>query len=322
MIKKNALRKTVIYILLSAFAMTLVSCGVGGENTVAEADARTVAKEKLINDYRETVGKSRYILHALGGMDEIDDYINSLECLEAGYKKGYRLFEADVSFTSDKVLVLAHSGKDNIWSDNDWKLRLGQVYPFGEDKNDELASKGYDIEKQLCPHDEFMNFRLQGWYMPASFADLLNTMERHKDIYVMVDGGHRSYEDTLEFYKAIRETAGDRTDVLDRLIVGGQTTDMVKAAREVYDFPLINLYFDSVDNREEALKNADDFAKYCLENGITSFSAAKENYSAEDAVLLEDSELISYIFTVNDEAEEKALRERGADIIGTDFLWD
>ena len=31
---------------------------------------------------------------------------------------------------------------------------------------------------------------------------------------------------------------------------------------------------------------------------------------------------IAPVFTVNDEAEEKALRERGADIIGTDFLWD
>ncbi|MBO4864926.1 MAG: hypothetical protein J5517_11225 [Eubacterium sp.] len=312
---KSKILKKVIPILVALLMLTPASCS-------SDNSAGGVGEKSVMAEYKKTVEDSDYILHALGGMDETDDYINSIECLEAGYQKGCRLFEADVSFTSDKVLVLAHSGEDNIWSENDWKLRLCQVYPFDNESEEELKAKGYDIEKHLCTYEEFMSFRIQGWYKTASFSDLLDYMEQHKDIYVMVDGGHRSYEDTLEFYKAIKETAGDRTDVLDRLIAGGQTTDMVKAAREVYDFPLINLFFDSDEKREDALKTPEDFAKYCRENGISSFSAAKETFDGKNASLLEDDSLISYIFTVNDEEEEAKLRKAGADVIGTDFLWD
>ena len=52
---------------------------------------------------------NRYIMHALGGMDGKYSYTNSIDALERTYAEGYRLFEVDVSFTSDNKLVLAHS---------------------------------------------------------------------------------------------------------------------------------------------------------------------------------------------------------------------
>ena len=273
---------------------------------------------ELIKDYRQTVSSSDYIIHALGGMEGKECYINSIDCLEKTYAAGYRLFEADVSFTSDGVLVLAHSGENNVWSKNDWEKRLGQEYPFGAGS---VVPEEYDEEKHLATYSDFMTFKIQGKYRASSFADLLDFMEEHTDMYVMVDAGNRSYEDTQTYYQEIVKEADGRTEVLDRLIAGGQTTDMVKAAREVYDFPLINLYYPADDKREEIIYTPEKFAKYCKENDIISFSVAKEVYTQEVAEKLEKNNLISYVFTVNDPAEDKQIRGYGADVIGTDYLW-
>lgn len=276
--------------------------------------------------------KNDYIIHALGGMDGESSYINSIDSLEKTYDAGFRLFEADVSFTSDGVLVLAHSGENNVWSENDWKLRLGQSYPFSkdnmensDDKADNILEQNemeYDIERHLVTYEEFMNFNIQGKYKATDFAELLDFMEEHTDMYVMVDAGLRSYVDTKLYYEEIVHVANGRTEVLDRLIAGGQTTEMVKAAKEAYDFPLINLYYAADDKREEIIATPELFIEYCEENGISSFSISKDVYTAEVAAKLEKSSLISYVFTVNDRAEEERIRGYGADIIGTDFLWD
>ena len=277
----------------------------------------------LLKDYRKTVSSSDYIIHALGGMDGEECYINSIDCLEKTYAAGYRLFEADISFTSDGVLVLAHSGENNVWSKNDWEKRLGQEYPFADDESGEKPSvpEGYDETKHLATYSDFMTFKIQGKYKASSFAELLDFMEEHTDMYVMVDAGNRSYEDTQTYYQEIVKAASGRTEVLDRLIAGGQTTEMVKAAREAYDFPLINLYYPADDKREEIIYTPEKFAEYCKENDITSFSVAKEVYTKEVAEKLEKSNLISYVFTVNDPSEDKQIRGYGADVIGTDYLW-
>ena len=146
-------------------------------------------------------------------------------------------------------------------------------------------------------------------------------MEEHVDMYLMVDAGYRSYADAKAYYGAIVEAADGRTQVLDRLIAGGQTTDMVKAAREAYDFPLINLYFDKDENRESIIYSAEDFVRYCDAESITSLSIAKEVFTEDVAKVISDSDLIIYVFTENDESEAEHILSLGADMVGTDFLW-
>lgn len=262
--------------------------------------------------------EERYIIHALGGVNG-KSYINSIDTLEACYNAGFRLFEGDVSFTSDGVLVMAHSGENNEWSQNDWEQRLGQEYPFAAESE---VPEGYNEEKHLATYSDFMNFKIQGEFKATSFSEVLDFMETHTDMYLMVDAGSRSYEDTKIYYQEIVRLANGRTDVLDRLIAGGQTTEMVKAAREAYDFPLINLYYDSDEKREEILSTPEKFVQYCKDNNISSFSVAKETYTEDVAKALEDSKLKSYVFTVNDVEEADRLRSYGADVIGTDFLWE
>lgn len=299
------------YIWIRIIMMLLIACTA----TITIVRNQRQEDNPAVTQYIQTVRSSKYIIHALGG-DDGKCYINSIDCLEEEYADGHRLFEADVSFTSDGVLVLAHSGENNIWTRNDWELRLGQEYPF--DRGD--IPDEYDAERHLVPYDVFMDYKIQGSYRASSFAELLDYMESHEDMYVMVDAGYRSYEDTLAYYQEIVREADGRTELLDRLIAGGQTTEMVRAAREVYDFPIINLYYNSDDKREEIIGTPEKFVKYCSDNNILSFSVASEVYTEDVAEGLDSEGLISYVFTVNDRDEERRLREYGADVIGTDYL--
>ncbi|MBR6402954.1 MAG: hypothetical protein IKS48_06175 [Eubacterium sp.] len=274
-----------------------------------------ISREELISDYKRTVSENKFIIHALGGMEGRYSYVNSIDCLQTAYEAGYRLFEADISFTSDNVLVLAHSAENNIWTKNDWDKRLGQPFP--------KAGSGANPEKHLCDYATFMTFKIQGRFKATDLAEIFDFMEEHTDMYLMVDAGKRSYEDTLAYYQELVKVAEGRTSVLNHLIAGGQTTDMVKAAREVYDFLIINLYYDSDDKREEILKTPEDFLNYCKEYGIVSYSTSKDNYTEKVAGILssQDSGLTGYVFTVNDGVEEGMILQKGDVVIGTDYLW-
>lgn len=61
----------------------------------------------------------RTIAHALGGMDG-KDYLNSREGFLFMYEQGVRLFELDLSRTSDGVWVCRHNWNDSMgqWDGN------------------------------------------------------------------------------------------------------------------------------------------------------------------------------------------------------------
>jgi glycerophosphoryl diester phosphodiesterase len=95
---------------------------------------------------------------------------------------------------------------------------------------------------------------------------------------------------------------------------------MISAVKETYAFPILNLYFADEDSREETLRDVKDFADYCEDNQILSFSTASSTYTEADAAIFRGRDLICYVFTTNDEAEAQRLFDLGADVVGTDFL--
>ena len=102
----------VFFIVVSFLSLVFIGCH----------DSNTDVN--IITQYIDVVEDEKYILHALGGMEGQYTYINSIDCLEENYASGYRLFEVDVSFTSDGKLVLAHSTDHNVWSKADWASPL------------------------------------------------------------------------------------------------------------------------------------------------------------------------------------------------------
>lgn len=262
-------------------------------------------EDDIMTLYRQTVADSSYIMHALGGLEGEYSYTNSLEALEKSYyEDDMRLFEADVHFTSDDVLVLTHG-----WKEKDYEQRMGLDYAL------------YD---GAMSYDEFCAAKLHGKFTTMSFQDLAEFMEAHTDMFVMVDSGNISYDDTKLVYEAIvadvNEVCEDADNVLQRLIVGGHTQDMIQAVREAYDFQLVNLYLAEESKRAEGLQTLDEFFAYCTENDIVSFSADKGTITDEVVAYAREAGMIIYAFTVND-LSELTFDYTGEDIvIGTDFL--
>lgn len=303
--KLRQLLRPLTTVVLTAGVLLCAGCASSPSSRASSAPASDTSG--LLQQYRDTVANSNYILHALGGIDGTYAYTNSIDALRANYENGYRLFEADVSFTSDHHLVLAHSARDNIWKKVDWEKRLGQPY---------------DPEHPLATLDAFQSFTIQERFQATTFAQLLDFMETHPDMFVMVDAGNRSYDDTVAFYQAIVDEADGRDAVLQHLIAGGQNTAMFYAARSVYDFPIYNLYYDADDKRESALATPECFLSYCEKNHILSYSIASDVYTEEVAEALHNSDLIGYVFTINDKSEAERLLARTGTVVGTDFLRD
>lgn len=248
--------------------------------------------------YRKVVQEQNYVAHALGGVDEFA-YTNSKEALENSYNNGFRIFEADVKLTSDKKLVCVHG-----WSKKDYEERLGIEY---------------NKENAIMDYDTFMSLKIQGKYTPLSFKDLAEFIEEHKDMYVMIDIGSKSYNETKEIYTKIVEDCNNNDNVLQRLIVGGQTTKMIKAVKECYDFDIINLYWPKKSKREEKINTKEKFAEYCKQNKITSLSVATNRYDDDFGKYMKKNNIIVYVFTENDESKAKGILEN-ADLVGTDFI--
>lgn len=216
-------------------------------------------KPDSINKYLSVIKHENYLAHALGGIDK-HDYTNSLDALENSYKSGMRLFEVDLKFTSDNKLVCIHS-----WSEEDYKNILGLEY---------------NEEHSVLTHEEFMNSKIQGKYTTLDIDEFISFMKKHNDMYVMIDIGRKSKKFTKKVYKEIVRAANNDSKVLNRLITGGQNTAMIEAVKEVYDFPIINLYWSYKNNRKDKkIDTKEEFLNYCKKNNITSLSTSEKAYN-------------------------------------------
>lgn len=284
---------------LAACLVAMVVVLAGCAPAVPQPSGGPLTAVPVMNTYLMTVGQSGTIRHALGGVDG-HMYLDSIDGLKQDYGREYRLFEADVNFTSDGVLVLAHG-----WTESDHVKRLGMPY---------------DPADPVPTYETFMGSKIQGRYTATSFRDLAGFMRTHTDMFVLLDFADRSYQDTVTAYSEVVREAGRDDSVLQRFIVGGHTTDMIDAVKTTWHFTLYNLYLDVPQNRTGILKNLDDYIGYCRNNDISSFSTAVDTFTPQVAAKMRTSGLVSYVFTTNDKKEADSLRDLGATIIGTDFL--
>ena len=133
----------------------------------------------------------RTIAHALGGMDG-KDYLNSREGFLFMYEQGVRLFELDLSRTSDGVWVCRHN-----WNDS-----MGQWDGNG---------------KKVLTEKEFRQSRIYGKYTPMTLEDFFLLLKDYPDAYVLIDSKQyslRNYQRTLEDYSDYVEIARNACSIL------------------------------------------------------------------------------------------------------------
>lgn len=120
-----------------------------------QADIYFESKTEIISD------KNRFIAHAGGTIENIA-YTNSLEALDKSYNDGFRLFELDIIYTSDSILVAAH----------DWEHWAGTTNYIG---------------KLPVSHKVFKNYKINKKFTPLDMNDINNWFRTHPDAILVTD---------------------------------------------------------------------------------------------------------------------------------------
>ena len=235
------------------------------------------------------------ITHALGSLDGLT-YLNSRESFINFYDKGCRLFEVDLTKTSDGVWVCRHN----------WKEPLGQ----------------WDGEaRKVLSSEEFLNTPIYGKYTPMTFEDLLKLLKEYPDAFVMVDSKQysvRNYQRTLEDYAQYREIAINAgiEETLRQIIPEIYNSAMFSGTAQLYKFPsyIYSLW------QEYSVEELNDIADFCQTSHIGAVTIYCDYWSEEIQKIFDEREILVYIYTVNDKEEAINYRQNGAAGVCTDIM--
>ncbi|GAA0604890.1 hypothetical protein GCM10009001_22670 [Virgibacillus siamensis] len=232
--------------------------------------------------------KYQLIAHAGGGINN-HKYTNSKEAFLNSYKNGFRLFEFDLSLTSDNKLVARHG----------WDKSYGQ----------ELG-----ILSEASTYNEFMNSTYYNKYTPMSFNMVLELLKEYPDIYVILDGKVESPEDTKVLYKKINETTEKlNKNTLKRIIPQFFYTEDVKTIRK-HGFKDL-LY---VVGREKY--TPDSLTEFCLKNSIDAVSLSKSRTKQKLIDKLNKENIKIYMYTLNSTNTMNKYLDKGVDGFFSDFV--
>lgn len=237
------------------------------------------------------------IAHALGGIGEYT-YLNSKEGFLASYQMGCRLFEVDLTKTSDGIWVCRHN----------WNQPLGQW--DGE-------------EKTVLSAEEFLSRPLYGKYTPMTLEDLLMLLKDYPDAFVLLDSKQyslRNYQKTIEDYADYLEIARNAgaEEVIDQLIPEIYNQNMFAGAALLYGFPA---YIYSLW-QEYSIQEIEKIALFCAEKGILAATVSYEYWSEEIQDIFEKHGVQVYVYTVNDPEQAAYYRGQGVAGVCTDYLVD
>ena len=238
---------------------------------------------------------NRLIAHALG---EVNNKIetNSKEAFINAWENGFRVVEADFTYTSDGVLVVRHDfEKDGSYT----RLEI----PTAADKV--MDSKTY------------MNTPAIFELTPLRAEDLLELMAEYPDMYVVTDTKNTDKKTVQKQFSDLKSIAKkmDNMEVLNRIIPQLYNKEMIKWIKEVYAFEnwVFTLYlYNNPDYN--------DIANYCKNNGIQTVTLHIDRATKENVSKLKAKGLKVYAHTTNRYLTMKTLISIGVDGIYTDRI--
>jgi glycerophosphoryl diester phosphodiesterase len=240
------------------------------------------------------VPNNRFVAHALGGIDG-KPYTNSLEALEASYKKGHRVFEVDLILTSDNKLVARH----------DWR----EMFEQSSGRTGEEKGKPMSLNK-------FKSMKIYRKYTPLDFHGICIFMKEHTDVYLSTDTKETTKKGVDEGFKVLVETA-KKVDysILDRIAPQIYNQEMLPWIKEHYDFKdIIYALYMSPDTDEQVV----DFV---AKNNIKVVLMHLGRQNKEFVRKLKEEGAYTYVHTVNLlSVVEKLINEEGVQGVYTDFL--
>lgn len=254
---------------------------------------------------KEGFWKNDVIAHGCGGIDG-KIYSNSEEALLLAYKNGTRMFDIDLRFTADNVLVLRHS-----WSDELEESNLGKIKIIGKDKYQQDI-----VEAESIPaYAEFRKQKIYHKYTPLSFDDILEFLQEHPDAYVICD----TKEDISKTYEYICKRIKETDEKLfNQIIASGYLISDLQEIKGIYPFENLMLRQHEVYpvNYSELIKN-------CMENNIRAVNINEMYFKKDDMKMFEKYNIKLYIAVVDSLETYQKCNEKYENIgIVSNFLYE
>lgn len=322
--KKN----TPVYALLLVVAVQFIALGsllVSGAGTAAVPPAETAAKEEPAPEEmpawltpaepkpepepepvrekeppagersaREILGGTQIVAHGMGAVETVS-VLNCLEGFQQMYDQGVRVFEVDLRLTRDMQVVLRHDWRGG-WQEG--------------------------ISEEAVPTlEEFLAAPILDGCTPMSFRDLLLLMEEHQDICVITDTKFVDAEIVTVQFAAMLADARELglSYLFDRMAIQVYSDLMFQVVDSIHHFPhyIYTLYTAGFGRTEDAFREVADF---CVEKGIMGVTMWDYWWEEGYAPLARERGLMTFVHTVNDPAEARALLASGITAIYTDDL--
>ena len=170
--------------------------------------------------------KYKCYAHALGAMDDTL-YTNSLEAFEKSYKNGFRVFEADTSFTEEGELILCHP--------------ITYICRMVKGEQRLIENIFNTLDRRGIPRNfqTYSEEKVFGKYTPLKFIDWIMKMKEYPSIYYVT---HARGGKTLEQYKQMVSICKELDEsILERFIIQVHDERMYREIVDIYPFRYITL---------------------------------------------------------------------------------
>jgi glycerophosphoryl diester phosphodiesterase len=220
-----------------------------------------------------------FIAHA-GGAVKDKTYTNSLEALETNYEKGFRFFEVDFSWTSDREVVAIH----------DWDQSFLEMFFVQE--NVKIPSKV-----------QFLRFKTKSGLTQLSLEDVLKWAQKKGDVFVVTD----VKEDNLKVLEKI--PAEYRSKIIPQAYTYQEYGKIVQMG---YKKVILTLYRMKVDH--------DTVLRFSKNNSPFAITMHWSVVQQGLANLLQRNNTKVYAHTINDINNLVSLSKMGVFGIYTDYI--
>ncbi len=282
-IKKVSIKKRK-YLMILGVMLSLVLFVLGG----CRLNVGNYVQRQLQLSKVQWYDENKVVIHALGIVDGFT-YTNSKEALENNYLEGNKVFECDMILTSDQELVACH----------DWNTGM---------------QKGVS-EENIPTKEEFMQKKIYDKYSPMSIDEIIEFMAEDQDVYIITDTKYAESEYyEQQFEKMINSAVEHKCeDVLNRFVIQIYHPYMYGDIEEIHHFDnyIYTLYQEGYRGN---IQEFEEYAKFCVLNGIDVITMNEEYYSDELLEICNRYGLQLFVHTVNDKVKQKEFLEKNIGI--------
>ncbi|WP_138754951.1 interleukin-like EMT inducer domain-containing protein [Paenibacillus sinopodophylli] len=222
--------------------------------------------------------KRNRVISRGGGRIQGINFTNCKEVFEQSYiHRGHRIFEADLTLTSDGELVARESWEPSMYN------ILQQKLPS-------------ELENVLPPtKEQFQNLKILNAYTPLTIEGLFEFLTAHPDAYLITDTKYSDHEIVRkQFENLVANAAPFGFQILMRVIPQLYSETMYDVIDEIFPFPqyMYTLYQTNATDRE--------VISYVKEKDINFLALSQERYSPALVFAMKKRGTSIYAHTVNE----------------------